>query len=669
MEDFQVFNDEEEDEEEDDYEVNSEDLESQVEKTNTENDEDCIDSQMEPKRSSDDLFQFEEQPDYSKNRNKGWELEDDKSYHDQLKKEKLSRTKNLFIQMEYCEGNSLKDAIDKKIITDEKTKWNIIIQILDALSYIHSKGLIHRDIKPPNIFLEKNFQVKLGDFGLATVSKSKNVVDNLNKLHKKEFILKSGNDLLSCGIGTKYYISPEQENNNKYDDRTDMYSLGILIFEMFYTFDSLMERDIILRGLRENRSFPIRFVNNAPKNIIEMVKTLIVKDPNNRPSAFEVLNSSLIPFNFNEKILYDNFSKIIEENNNYINQFIDILIEQTIKNIPSRLQPVPNLSAKVHGLEDKSGTLNYFSHKICYILTKLFNQQTPEFINVPDHQEMLNGLQLYSYIDGKVINIEDSFRYKPNLMLSREGQIVWTPTHPYGNLHEYFLNRKTYPVKFYTHSLSPIVRNHGQISDFENVMAYISLWREGVNRKILFNDDTQNQIDFLEVFFTSISTLDVTNNVSILINSSFIIDIIFSKLGLDPATKVRIISLLQKLKQYNPSSHSSPTNITKLILSQSSNFPIDREKLKELLSWLDIFGDIETVRKRFDKKQDIHNELEKIEQLIRSDYLWAEFINIRHRIKVDLSIVPKDFTYYSGLFFQVVYQDNNERIVIAEGGR
>ena len=70
------------------------------------------------------------------------------------------------IQMELCEGDTLRNYIETGSISDEQN-WVFVRQILEALEYIHAKGLIHRDLKPSNIFLDKNNTVKLGDFNLA----------------------------------------------------------------------------------------------------------------------------------------------------------------------------------------------------------------------------------------------------------------------------------------------------------------------------------------------------------------------------------------------------------------------------------------------------------------------------------------------------------------------
>ena len=81
-----------------------------------------------------------------------------------------NKPKMLYIQMEFCEGNTLKTLIDSKS-ADADTKWRIFCQVVEALVYIHSMGLIHRDLKPLNIFLDKNNKAKLGDFGLAVIEK------------------------------------------------------------------------------------------------------------------------------------------------------------------------------------------------------------------------------------------------------------------------------------------------------------------------------------------------------------------------------------------------------------------------------------------------------------------------------------------------------------------
>jgi len=179
-------------------------------------------------------------------------------------KEKTKKHCYLYIQMEFCEGQTLREAIASKSL-NETNKWDIISSLIDVINYIHEHKLIHRDIKPSNIFLDKDNNVKLGDFGLATLVKSKNLL-SLNI--KKDFLMSKEGDLLSCGVGTMYYCSPEQEKGRAYDEKTDMFSLGIVIFELFYNFGSLMHRDIVLRDIREKHTFPQEFIKNSAENVM-----------------------------------------------------------------------------------------------------------------------------------------------------------------------------------------------------------------------------------------------------------------------------------------------------------------------------------------------------------------------------------------------------------------
>nr|MBQ4319452.1 serine/threonine protein kinase [Clostridia bacterium] len=119
-----------------------------------------------------------------------------------------------YIVMERVEGITLKNYITQKGALPLKEILNISEQILNALEHAHSKGIIHRDIKPQNIMLLKNGRIKVTDFGIAKLPNAETVT------------------MTDKAIGTVFYISPEQASGKAIDPRSDLYSLGVVMYEM-----------------------------------------------------------------------------------------------------------------------------------------------------------------------------------------------------------------------------------------------------------------------------------------------------------------------------------------------------------------------------------------------------------------------------------------------------
>ncbi|HIF93950.1 MAG TPA: tetratricopeptide repeat protein [Myxococcales bacterium] len=176
-----------------------------------------------------------------------------------------------YIAMEYVEGTTVKEILRRRGVISPSGILHVLVQICEALSYAHEKKVVHRDIKPANAMWTRDKKAKLMDFGLAKV-------------------IEEARNQTTVVAGTPYYMSPEQTLGKNIDHRTDIYSLGVSIFEMATGTVPFKEGNI-----------PYHHVHTAPPTICEIRRDLpealsgivarcLEKDPGNRfQSAGEIL--------------------------------------------------------------------------------------------------------------------------------------------------------------------------------------------------------------------------------------------------------------------------------------------------------------------------------------------------------------------------------------------
>src|SRR5215213_2506993 len=173
-----------------------------------------------------------------------------------------------YIAMEYLPGRSLKDAIRQEAPLDPVRAIDITVQILKAARFAHRKGIVHRDLKPHNVMMDDEDRVKVTDFGIARAGAS---------------------DMTETGsiMGTAQYLSPEQAQGHAVTQSSDLYSIGVILFELLTAhvpFDAESAVSIALKHVSEAPPAPSMFDPSVPPALEAVTLWALEKDPAARPA-------------------------------------------------------------------------------------------------------------------------------------------------------------------------------------------------------------------------------------------------------------------------------------------------------------------------------------------------------------------------------------------------
>ena len=186
-----------------------------------------------------------------------------------------------FIVMEYVEGRSLKDYLTEEGPLEIAEANRIAREVLTALAYAHRSGLVHRDIKPGNILMSDDGKVQVTDFGIARAE--------------------AGSTMTQTGmiLGTAYYLSPEQAQGLQLDGRSDIYSLGVVVYEMLTgrrPFEGDSPVSIAYKHVREMPRPPSHHRADVPQPLEAIVMTAMAKRPEDRYSSAALMRRDLEAF-------------------------------------------------------------------------------------------------------------------------------------------------------------------------------------------------------------------------------------------------------------------------------------------------------------------------------------------------------------------------------------
>ena len=195
-----------------------------------------------------------------------------------------------YIVMEYVEGITLKEYIQQQGVINTKEAVFFVMQILRALQHAHDKGIVHRDIKPQNIMLLENGAIKVTDFGIARFSASET------------------RTMTDSTIGSVHYISPEQARGDITDDKADIYSVGVMLYEMLtgkLPFESDNTVSVAIMQLQQDPVMPREINPEIPVGLEQIIIRAMQKNVNDRYQSAAEMLLDLDEFKRNTSVRFD----------------------------------------------------------------------------------------------------------------------------------------------------------------------------------------------------------------------------------------------------------------------------------------------------------------------------------------------------------------------------
>ncbi|CEP63771.1 serine/threonine-protein kinase GCN2 LALA0_S09e02124g [Lachancea lanzarotensis] len=542
----------------------------------------------------------------------------------------------LFIQMEYCENRTLFDLIHTENLSSQKSEyWRLFREILDALGYIHSMGIIHRDLKPMNIFIDESKNIKIGDFGLA-----KNVHRSVDLLRADAQISAGSTDDLTSAIGTALYVATEVlSGKGDYNEKIDMYSLGIIFFEMIYPFGTGMERVNVLKMLRTPEVvFPADFDGNKLAVEKKIIRELLDHDPSKRPNAQKLLRSGLLPVKHHDDVMRDALRNLADPSSPWQQQVRENLFAQPYS--------VTNDILFDNGKPTSTPFNQLLKSQIMEEIIKIFKRhgaiENSETSVIFPKAPIYSTQNVYEVLDkgGSVLQLQYDLTYPMARFIAKGPNCV----------------SKQYRVQ---HVYRPPLQTHTSAEPRRFVEVDFDIVSQS-SAETPFHD-----AESIKVVDEIIKRLPIFGKVNTVfsVNHADILESIFGFCGIDKAQHSLVSHMLSQVGFAK--SFKDVKNELKSVLNLSSTSLND-------LELFDFRLDFESAKKRLHKIMVDSSYLTKVDESLQYISRVLSFFKplkvTRNTLLCPLSNYNWSF-YRGNIMFQAVYDDERSRSLIAAGGR
>lgn len=558
-------------------------------------------------------------------------------------------TPYLYIQMEYCprtlrhDFDSSNFAFDK----DQTYTWHLFRQIVEGLAHIHSHGIIHRDLTPSNIFFGTRNDIKIGDFGLAKFLK-------LEQVDPDHYIPTEATGVSMDGtgqVGTFFYTAPEIEQRwPQINEKVDMYSLGVVFFEIWHPFSTAMERHVVLSDLKQKGAIPSSWAVKFP-NQAAILKRLMSPIPSERPSATELLQQDLPP-RMEDAWLNDVLRTIQSSDDTYVyDRVISTIFGMNRLTVNDHHEHSSNskMTREVYSFTQYSEADSELRDNAIEVIKEIFKQHGAKRLEISP-MRVLDG---YHPINRRSVKVLTSGGDMLELCHElRTPFVSWTVANQR-------LSFKRYEISWvYRRAIGHSTPNRFLQGDFD----------------IVGGEAPLTEAESIKVAVDITSRFSHLESIDIRLNHSHILEAVWSWVGITNEARQLVAELLSSIGSFHPQS-----------TKRKSNWAFIRRQLLQELKLSEVIVDrLQTASLRFCGPDDgsvlarlrgalspdkfTHKALEEISTLLNFLRSW----NIEN-ISLDVLMPPTE-DYYRGLFFQMYLNEHNQGAasagnLIALGGR